>query len=209
MTYTADANSLAWGFWDHWADGRWEPKTHQTIIECCKGGTFVDIGAWVGPTAIWAAQAGYSKVYAIEPDPIAFEMLETNTELAMADIEGCLLWRINGAIENGNAMTTCEKRGDSMGRTGLRQEDADHPQVLVPCSTIENLFTRCQIENVDLIKIDTEGAEARIIPQAEPFLRTLGAPIHLSTHPWDPLDWSVLADWSVEQLGDDEWLVRP
>lgn len=210
MTYTADANSLSWGFWEHWADGRWEPETHRIIAEHCHGGTFVDIGAWVGPTSIWAMQSGYSRIVSVEPDPLAAVMLRDNIASAAAGVpDYCYPEIVEAAITDGNGMTTMEKRGDSMGRCGLREEDADHPLVLVPSGTIEMLFRRHRIENVDLIKIDVEGEEARIIPQAAEFLRTVGAPIHLSTHPWDPLDWSVLKHWTVDQLGDDEWLVRP
>lgn len=197
----ADANSIAWGFWDHWLDGRWEPRTHEVIQQCCKGGTFVDIGAWVGPTALWAVDAGYSRIVAVEPDPLAFEMLAVNT------IEMPMVERYPFAVADRDGSVNIERRGDSMSRTDA--EDPDHPTVRARCLTFESLFARLRIENVDLIKIDTEGAEARIIPQAEPFLRTVGAPVHLSTHPWAPLDWSCLDGWTVEQLGDDEWLVTP
>lgn len=200
MTYTADANSLAWKFWDHWADGRWEPTTHRTIVEHCHGGTFVDIGAWVGPTSIWAAQAGYSRIVAVEPDVMAFFMLRENVRDLPVEIVDVAVWDHNGTV-------SIEQRGDSMSQVDLA--NPDHPTTPARCVTFETLFREHRIENVDLIKIDVEGAEARIIPQAAPFLREVGAPIHLSTHPWNPLDWSVLDGWTVERLGDDEWLVTP
>lgn len=201
MKLVADANSVAWGFWEHWADGRWEPKTHQTILDYCRGGTFVDIGAWVGPTAIWAAEAGYSRILAVEPDPLAYRMLQINTE-QIPYVE-----RYDFAVTDRDGIAHIEHRGDSMAR--LDVPDADHPTVPTRCMTIETIFRRHRIENVDLIKIDTEGAEADILPDAAGFLRTVGAPVHLSTHPWAPLDWSCLDGWTVTRLGDDEWLVTP
>lgn len=198
---TADANSQSWGFWNAWADGSWEPKTNEVIQRCCNGGTFVDIGAWVGPTSLWAIAAGYSRVIAIEPDPLAFEMLTTNTgDLAVE--------RYDIAVMGHDGSTFIESRGDSMARAGI--DDADHPQVLTRCVTLPTLFHKLGIENVDLIKIDTEGAEAVIIPEAVDFLRDLGAPVHLSLHPWAEWDWrTVLAGWSHEPCGDNEWLVTP
>ncbi len=200
MTYTADDNSLAWDFWAHWADGRWEPETHRIIQEHCHGGTFVDIGAWVGPTSIWAAEAGYLRIVAVEPDPLAFAMLGSNTMDLPVE-------KYNVAVSDCDGWTIIERRGDSMSRTGV--EDADHPTTPARCHTLETFFRNMRIENVDLIKMDVEGAEARILPQAASFLAVIGAPLHLSTHPWATFDWATFDGWTVEQLGDDEWLVTP
>ena len=213
MNLTADANSMSWDFWGHWADGRWEPRTREVIFDHCHGGTFVDIGAWVGPTSIWAMQSGYGRVVSVEPDPDARVMLRENVGTAHETIHPMptLPEVVEAAIGWGGDWTSIEVRGDSMSRIGLvgLNEPLEYPNRPVRCLTIETLFARWAIENVDLIKMDVEGAEARILPQAEPFLRTVGAPLHLSTHPWDPLDWTVFDGWTVERLGDDEWLVTP
>ena len=53
-----DPQTASWGFWqDHFATGRWEPFTLQTIDAFVgPSSTYVDIGSWVGPTVLWAAR---------------------------------------------------------------------------------------------------------------------------------------------------------
>jgi FkbM family methyltransferase len=192
----ADEGSNRWGFWDRWADGRWEPETKQTIERFVDGGTFVDIGAWVGPTALWAAPLA-SRVIAVEADPTALAMLAKNVDgLTNVDI-------VAVAIADYDGTTTIGVGGDSMSRTG----EGDHA---VQCMTLPTLWAKHAITDVDLIKIDVEGAEAQFFPGVVDFLADIGAPVLLSTHPWDPLDVvSVTPGWTHERLTDWEWLVSP
>ena len=177
-----DPRNEAWGFWDRWADGRWEPETKAVIEQYVNGGTFVDIGAWIGPTALWALpHAG--RVVCVEPDPTAFDMLVEN----VPDVE-----HVNAAIAGHTGTTTITAAGDSESRIGT----GDHE---VLCFTIEDFFMVRGITSADLIKIDIEGAEREVITQAEPFLRKFGAPIALSLH-WAPWPDEYLPGWNVQPI---------
>src|SRR5262245_51934695 len=62
-------------FWKLYKSGVWEPGTKAFMKRFLKpGDLFVDIGAWIGPTALWAVECG-AHVIAIEPDPVALDEL--------------------------------------------------------------------------------------------------------------------------------------
>ena len=68
-------------FWDVVQNGQWEPKTFAIIERhCSPDHVFIDIGAWIGPTTLFAA--GIAKhVYAVEPDPVSVVALKKNIAL--------------------------------------------------------------------------------------------------------------------------------
>ena len=65
-------------FWTLLESGLWETNTfkifdHFLSADSC----YLDIWAWIGPTALYAAQLA-KRTYAFEPDPIAYQELEVN-----------------------------------------------------------------------------------------------------------------------------------
>jgi hypothetical protein len=66
-----------WDFWHKQLPCDWEEGTRQVIERYVHGGVYVDVGAWVGPTALWGAEHA-SLVLAVEPDPSAYEQLKAN-----------------------------------------------------------------------------------------------------------------------------------
>lgn len=59
----------------HATGKRWEPATFTAIRQALtkRRGVHVDSGAWIGPTALWAS-AFASRVLAVEPDPVAYDV---------------------------------------------------------------------------------------------------------------------------------------
>lgn len=184
-----------WDFWGRFSNGTWEPETLDLIETMCHGGTFVDIGAWIGPTSLWAA-AHADRVVAIEPDPVAFAVLEKNTA-RLPNIECHQV-----AVGPADGLTTITTAGDSMSRTGA----GDY---IVKCYTIKTLFDWLEITDADLIKMDIEGAERDVVAYAEPFLRAFGAPLALSMHPWAPGSNLPLNGWRTEDVGHLQILATP
>src|SRR3712207_221008 len=65
-------------FWDRVEAGRWEPETLAAIDRLVDHRTtFLDLGAWVGPTALYAAGIA-RRVVAAEADPAALDQLRRN-----------------------------------------------------------------------------------------------------------------------------------
>lgn len=198
-----DPLAAEWDFWGHWADGRWEPETHAIINRFMSdGGTFIDVGAWVGPTTLWALEAGADRVVAFEPDPTAFEMLLDNVQ----DAPGVRC--VQRAVSDRNGTTMINTAGDSMSRN----DNLTEPHVPVPCCTLGSFLIADgpdALREIKLIKMDVEGAERVILVQAERFLRELGAPLLLSLHHWAPWDRDLLSGWDRVFIASDEWLCTP
>ena len=67
------------GFWENLS--KWEQIDLNFFLEKAEEDKiFIDIGAWIGPYTLLAAKMGM-KVYAFEPDKMAFKQLKKNIEL--------------------------------------------------------------------------------------------------------------------------------
>ena len=166
-------------FWDLFDNGDWEAELLQLLAYKLKpDSVYVDIGSWIGPTVLTAAQ--YSDhVYAVEPDEVAYPALLKNIEanpllapkistdkLAIMNYNGWADLGVQG--EEGNSMSSV-----------LSHETTKR----VRCIILSNYLRYKQIDKVDMIKIDTEGAELYILPQLAAIWKDIGEPtIHLSIH---------------------------
>jgi len=177
-----DPQSTSWGFWEnHFATGRWEPELLELLDRLLQdGGLYLDVGAWIGPTVLWASRYA-DRIVAVEPDPVAFDVLTANVALnglvantrlvnaAIADRDGPVeLWARDGW---GSSMSTLlGDRGMSVKVAGCRLASLELDDTPV------------------LVKMDIEGGEAVVLPDAYPLLVEWGAPLLLSVH------WRWLAD---------------
>jgi len=118
-------------------------------------GTAIDIGANVGYTARRLAKY-FNKVYAIEPLETTFECLIKNTEhlsnvqnynYAICDFEGSSIMK-SGNASGHSHLTRYTPAGLVAGRNRKAK--------------VTTLY-KLQIDNIDLIKMDAEGAEIDII----------------------------------------------
>lgn len=184
-----DPQTAAWRFWeDQFATGEWEPFTLDAIDQHLSGGVYVDVGAWVGPTVLWAARHG-GHVVAVEPDPVARAVLTENVTRNGADVQilPCAV-----AVERGRATLH-----------GIEWGDSQSSLLAVATATVEvDTLTFAEIlpsGPVDLVKIDIEGAEADVFPAATDLLHDLGCPVLLSLH----LDWITDPDPLLDAI--DGW----
>jgi FkbM family methyltransferase len=66
-------------FWNEFSKNKWEPlnlKIYKSLIK--KNTNYYDIGSWIGPTVLMAANFYPKKIYAFEPDIKAYEKLKNN-----------------------------------------------------------------------------------------------------------------------------------
>lgn len=173
---TGDCNG--WGFWNYVVSNEWEPHTFNILNRfCSKEHSYVDIGAWVGPTVLFGAQLS-KQCFAFEPDPHAFASLQTNLKLNPNIINTyaypVAIGHVNGIVKFG----TNSNKGDSMSSLLF----ADQESWDVESITLRDSFSKYGIENCNFIKMDIEGGESQVLPAAKEFLSEIKPTLYLSLH---------------------------
>ncbi len=119
---------------------------------------FLDLGANIGLVSIYAAPA-CKRIVAIEPAPNTFAVLKAMTlklpkiecaQLALAPDDGPVRFYVNG--ENTTASSTVNTFGEMWSARGF---------------TLTSLLTIHQLEEVDVLKCDCEGAEGEALSYPE------------------------------------------
>jgi FkbM family methyltransferase len=117
-------------------------------------GTVIDAGAHVGLFSLIAAQRA-DRVVALEPDPINHDVLAINRRMNRADrivIEHAALWSNDGEMP---FRTSWHSTGGSLGQDG---------ELRVATRSLDSLIA--EHGDVDLLKLDIEGAEFQVLPSA-------------------------------------------
>ena len=183
-------------FWSRYAQGRWESHTFRLFDRFLDSRhSYVDIGAWIGPTVLYAAQLA-AHTYAIEPDPTAFSILKSNVRLNPLLAEKISLF--NGALHPTSGtveLGACSSFGDSMSSVHFA---GSSPTVTVDALSLEDLVDRYGISDCSLIKMDIEGGETGLLPSMKTFLKSQKPALMVSLHPfWFPdftLDCEAILD---------------
>lgn len=164
-------------FWKIFEDGSWEPTTFNIFDKFLdKEKNFIDIGAWIGPTTLYAADKA-KQVFSFEPDPVAYRSLVQNIDLNK--IDNVVPYPV--AVSNswkGIPFGVKTAAGDSMSSELWATGD----DVKVAAVSLEALIVDIQ---PNFIKIDIEGGEKMLLEGITSALRHLRPTIHLSLHtPW-------------------------
>jgi FkbM family methyltransferase len=146
--------------------GKWERNATGFLKQVLRpGDVFFDVGAWAGPFSLLAARlvepGGW--VYAFEPDPIARGLLERH--VAANRVSNITILPYGVTDEAGPAWLASSRLGDS-------QSWVDRDQGIVEIQTV-TLAGYCEQHGIhpDVIKIDVEGAEAKVVAGATEVLR--------------------------------------
>ena len=175
------------GFWGKFAKG-WEPDTEKIYrTHAGSGSRVLDIGAWIGPTILFAAASGASRIDAFEPNPQSIESLQTLLQLnpSLKDI----VTLFPNAVSNKNetlSMGLPENESDTS-MSGLSGNDFKVESL----SFIDLLE---QHQRIDLLKVDIEGAEVLLSEGFKYLSKRTGQVVHLSLHkPFFPQGADLLA----------------
>ena len=132
------------------------------------GWTIVDIGGGIGDYTLFAAIATpHGKVFAFEPFPESFALLQQNLAAngGVANVQAFAeaIWSQAGALK---IDSTLGEPGQFISRSandsgGLPTEGGAFTQV--PSISMADAFARLEIDRCDLMKIDCEGAEYPIL----------------------------------------------
>ncbi len=151
-------------------EGAYEPRLTALLEQLIEPGmVVVDGGANIGCFTMLAArlvgEAGH--VYAFEPAPANFALLQRGLELnGYANVTAT-----RGALSNRAGTATLHLDRSNLGAPSLRRENvADRGgEVEVPTTSLDRFFATRE-RGVDLIKLDTQGAEGLVLEGAESLL---------------------------------------
>ena len=146
--------------------GCYEPETlalFETLVET--GGVVVDVGANVGQYAIAAARlaGGDGRVAAVEPNPQVCARLIDNIRLN--DFESRITIVTAPMSDRAQLLAFGLPDERALGTTRLRR--ADEPGGFVALSsTIVDLIAHLDMGRIDVLKIDVEGHDVKVIDGA-------------------------------------------
>lgn len=162
--------------------GKEEPEKVELdmVLENVKDDSIiVDIGACYGEYAlVMANKAKRGLVIAIEPNPYHFAMLKKGVEAN--NLTNIIL--INKAvsdIENKKQTLFIGRKhleGSSLFEDKVKDEDTFYGNIQVDVTTLDEILSSMNIDKIDILKMDAEGAELKILKGAE---RTLKNSIQL------------------------------
>jgi FkbM family methyltransferase len=145
------------------ASDRYEPQTTQLFQRILKPGMAVaDVGAHIGYYTLLAAGiAGPSgRVYAFEPDPTNFELLEFNA-LQNGYDKICLTRKAVSSHLGPSTLylTSLDTGRHSLVRHGIPLKGVETVETI----TLDSFFEGEGWPTVDLMKVDVEGAEPDVL----------------------------------------------
>jgi FkbM family methyltransferase len=129
----------------------------------------LDIGANIGYYTLMVARAlrGTGQVYAFEPEPFNFRLLAANVKINGYNN----VTLIRKAVCDSNREVTLFRDLDFSGGHSLWRDNVNHPSIVehVSATTLDSFAEN--IQKVDMIKMDIEGAEGRAIRGGEKLLK--------------------------------------
>jgi FkbM family methyltransferase len=127
-----------------------------------KNGTVIDVGAFIGDTAIYFATKGAKRVLAFEPAPPTFHIAQENIKMNKLqnaiEIRNKAVGRREG--EEKFRFTSSRPGGSSM----VFPDTRPSRYYQVKTTTLNQVMS--EVGYVDLLKMDCEGAEYQILPLA-------------------------------------------
>jgi len=160
---------------------RWEADTFRAYRAFVRpGDTVVDVGAWIGPTIMFACACGARRILAIEPNPACRPYLDAlrdgvrprNTELEICPT-GIFAAAGNAEFGIPGGGELAARASASLSGRGVRIEVARLP----------DLLAKYDFTNPTFVKIDIEGAEFTIADQITGLAALPGVRVFLSLHP--------------------------
>ncbi|WP_433991509.1 FkbM family methyltransferase [Kordia algicida OT-1] len=142
----------------------------------------LDIGSWSGVLTLYAAKTA-KEVHALDPDPVCFSELNRNVQLnpAVADKIKTYKTAISAQKETVR-LSARETYGASSSSILERKRDAENSLELETIS-LADFLEKENIQKVDFIKMDVEGAEFKILPTIGKAIEKINYPtLYISFH---------------------------
>ena len=172
------------GYWRSVERKDWEPYTYGILSKLLKPDfVYFDVGAWIGPTVIYAAKL-CQHVVCFEPDPIAYRYLRWNIELnQLSNVQS-----FNLALSNKTSIQRIASFGDSLGdsMTSLLNDRIDGNKAENAADVLafnwRDFNKLLLLERMDFLKVDIEGGEFDLLPSIKDYLSSQKPIVYLSVH---------------------------
>jgi FkbM family methyltransferase len=150
----------------------YEPRETRFLANVLRTGmTFVDVGANIGYFTVLAARkvGASGRVVAVEPEPYNYSLLERNVR--ENGCENVTLCKEALGASRGRAILGC-----SVNNFGDHRLYDSHNEVRrrieIPVSTLDDVLARHRIGHVDVVKMDVQGYECKVVEGMETILRS-------------------------------------
>jgi FkbM family methyltransferase len=155
-----------------------EPKSIEVFRSLVRPGMVVfDLGAHVGYYALTAASLlkDSGEVHAFEPTANLAERIRLNS-----DLNGFSNVTVTqNAVSDSTGVATFHLSSEDPEANSLYFDGATERSISVPTVSLDHYIEKKEIKRVDIVKIDCEGAESKILMGAKKLLKLADAPIIL------------------------------
>jgi FkbM family methyltransferase len=127
------------------------------------GGTAVDVGANIGYFTLLAASlvGAKGKVIAVEAHPANFEVLSSAVQRNR--LEQVLPVNVGLSDENGSAQIIMADQNEFANRTASMVPQPQRSGPTIPLRTLDECLDEWRLDTVDLLKIDVDGFETKVL----------------------------------------------
>jgi FkbM family methyltransferase len=189
-------------FYGKLTSNQWEPDTFQVLARMLDGNTtYIDIGAWIGVTPLWAS-AKAKQVVAVEPDPYCIGALR----FLMAKNACTNITLMEGALAFDRVVELSEKGGFGSSESSLLAGKGQHT-VTVRGISVEDVLAQAG-PGPKFCKVDIEGFEYEMMDQlvalAVPEMKAVQIAVHpkllMRAKGWWPVVGRVRAAYATWRL---------
>ncbi len=176
--------------------------------------TILDLGANVGYSAVWfAMRYPHAKICAVEPLPANVERIRRQIGAAGLSDRVQIIQAAADAAPGQAEFYTYEDGFFHTSGSLIADESHRVTAAVVECVTIPQLIARAGWDHADMIKIDIEGAETRLLTVGADVLRpvlesTRVFPVELHTPEAAAAADTFFAGWERVQLGETTCFYR-
>ncbi len=158
--------------------GIWEPFETELMRRALSSGQRVlDVGANIGYFTLLAASAvgAGGRVYAFEPEPRNFRLLQQNVSLnGFGDYVHC----VEGALSDREGEGELHLNPANLGDHQIHRGDQDRETVPIRLLAGADWFAGRE-SGLDFVKVDVQGAEHAVVQGLLPLLRNSGATLRM------------------------------
>ena len=155
------------------------------FANCREGDIVLDIGAHIGLFAVIASQVTgkNGKVLAFEPAPSTFKILKKTIEINNAENHIDLFQKAVGREDGKALFFISDGAADNSNSMISYKDDRPLHGIDIAITTIDSVVSEKNLERVDFIKIDVEGAELDTLKGGSLTLQNLRPVCIVAIHP--------------------------